>query len=67
VTSGERKALERAQATLGTLAATTPRDDAIAFDLRYASRLIDHPFYRAKSTASRRKPPRANPRICRLA
>jgi hypothetical protein len=36
----EPKALERAQATLSTLTPTTPRDDAIAFDLRYASRLM---------------------------
>jgi hypothetical protein len=34
----ERKALERAHATLETLTPATARDDAIAFDLRYASR-----------------------------
>ena len=34
----ERKALEQVRATLSTLTPTTPRDDAIAFDLRYASR-----------------------------
>jgi hypothetical protein len=38
MTSDERKALERAQATLSTLTPTTPRDDAIAFDLHYAWR-----------------------------
>jgi hypothetical protein len=36
----EPKALERAQATLSTLPPTTPCDDAIAFDLWYASRLM---------------------------
>ncbi len=36
----ERKAVERAQPTLSTLTPATPRDDAIAFDLRYASRLM---------------------------
>jgi len=40
MTNDERKAVERAQATLATLTPTTPRDDAIAFDLRYASRLM---------------------------
>jgi len=34
----ERKALERVLATLSTLTPATARDDAIAFDLRYASR-----------------------------
>jgi len=34
----ERNALERARATLDALTPTTPRDDAITFDLRYASR-----------------------------
>jgi hypothetical protein len=34
----ERKAVERARATLNTLTPATARDDAIAFDLRYASR-----------------------------
>jgi len=34
MTNDERKALERAQATLATLTPATPRDDAIAFDLR---------------------------------
>jgi hypothetical protein len=38
MTNDERKALERAQATLSTLTPAAPRDDAIAFDLRYASR-----------------------------
>jgi len=38
MTSDERKAIEWAQATLATLTPTTPRDNAIAFDLRYASR-----------------------------
>jgi hypothetical protein len=40
VTHDERKAIERAQATLDILTPTTARDDAIAFDLRYASRLM---------------------------
>jgi len=34
----EGKALERVLATLSTLTPAAPRDDAIAFDLRYASR-----------------------------
>jgi hypothetical protein len=38
VTNDERKAIERARDTLGTLTPATPRDDAIAFELRYASR-----------------------------
>jgi len=37
MTSDERKALERARATLAALTPATARDDAIAFDLRYAS------------------------------
>ncbi|HXW28285.1 MAG TPA: hypothetical protein VEK55_02895 [Xanthobacteraceae bacterium] len=36
----ERKALERVRATLRTLTPATARDDAIAFDLRYAARLM---------------------------
>jgi len=40
MTNDERKAVERAQAVLGTLTSVTPRDNAIAFDLRYASRLM---------------------------
>ena len=36
----ERKALERAQATLSTLTPAAPRDDAIVFDLLDASRLM---------------------------
>jgi len=35
VTGDERKAIERAPATLSTLTPATPRDDAIAFDLRF--------------------------------
>jgi hypothetical protein len=42
MTNDERKALERAQATLSTLRPTTARDDAIAFALRYAARLFHH-------------------------
>jgi hypothetical protein len=38
IAADERKALERALATLDALTPATPRDDAIAFDLRYASR-----------------------------
>ncbi len=38
MTHDERKALERAQVALSTLAPATPRDDALAFDLRYAVR-----------------------------
>jgi hypothetical protein len=40
IAADERKALERALATLDALTPATPRDDAIAFDLRYASRLM---------------------------
>jgi hypothetical protein len=40
MTNDERKAVEQAQATLSTLTPATPRDDAIAFDLRCASRLM---------------------------
>lgn len=36
MTNNERKAIERAQAALDALMPTMPRDDAIAFDLRYA-------------------------------
>jgi hypothetical protein len=36
----ERKALERAQVTLSKMTPTTPHDDALAFDLRYAARLM---------------------------
>jgi hypothetical protein len=46
----EHKALERAQAALITLWPATPSDDAIAFDLRYASRLIAEAM--AKKVAS---------------
>jgi uncharacterized protein YjlB len=38
MTNDERKALETARATLSTMTPATARDDAIAFDLRYASR-----------------------------
>jgi len=40
MTSDERKAVERARATLAALTPTTARDDAIAFALRHASRLM---------------------------
>jgi len=36
----EREALERARATLSALTPVTAHDDATAFDLRYASRLM---------------------------
>jgi hypothetical protein len=38
MTRDERKALETARPTLSTTTPATVRDDAIAFDLRYASR-----------------------------
>jgi len=40
MTNDERKAVERAQAALSTLTPATAHDDATAFDLRYASRLM---------------------------
>jgi hypothetical protein len=40
MTSDEHKAVERAQAALSTLTPATARNDAIAFDLRYARRLV---------------------------
>jgi hypothetical protein len=40
MTNDERRALQRAQDALSTLTPTTPRDDAIAFDLRHASRVM---------------------------
>ncbi len=40
MTNDERKGIERVHATLSTLTPATPRDDAIAFDLRYAARLM---------------------------
>jgi len=39
----ERKALERAQATLSTLTPATPCEDDIASDLQYASLLFHRP------------------------
>jgi hypothetical protein len=40
MTNDERKAIERVQAALSTLTPATARDDATAFDLRYAARLV---------------------------
>jgi hypothetical protein len=40
MTTDERKAIEQVQAALGTLTPATARDDATAFDLRYAARFM---------------------------
>ena len=60
ISSDEPKAVEQASAALDTLTPTTARDDAIAFDLRYASRLMTEAIAKGSSSGEALRFLRAN-------